>query len=114
MRTHGPQPVGVSRFLVSARLRRALIYLLAVASVAGAGLLAVRLASPPDHHGRIRVERLPGASPEPGRTETQVGYDSRTDRTTIIVRNEDGTVRRYYVEEADGEWRIEADPGSPP
>ena len=114
MRTHRGQPVGRSRAVASARTRRALVYALAVVSVGAAALIAVRLAHPPDPYARVRVERLPGAPSKDVQGETEVGYDAEGDRTLIRVRDADGTVRRYYVDESGGEWRLAPAPETAP
>lgn len=91
-------------------MRRALVYLLAAALALTAALVGVRLATPPDPYGPIRVERLPGAESQEDQARTEVSYDAETDRTTIRVQSPDGTVKRYRVNKSDEQWRIEAEP----
>jgi len=101
-----------SRLVASARLRRALIYLLAAALVITAASVGVRLGLPPDPYAPVRVQRLPGALSQEGQTTTQVTYDAQTKRTAIEVRQPDGTVRRYHVIKSGSQWRIEGEAGA--
>jgi len=98
----GPPPGrrASSRFLRSARLRRWLVYALAAALVVIVGGWAARLAWPPDPYGEVHVETLPGLM-EGAETEG-VRYDPETGRTWVDVRERDGRVRHYMIEQ-DGE-----------
>jgi hypothetical protein len=106
----GHDAVDRSRLFAGARVRKALVYLLAAALALTAAFVGVKLATPPDPYGPIRVERLPGAESQEDQAKIEVSYDAETDRTTISRRSPDGTVRRYRVNKSDGEWRIEAEP----
>ena len=110
MLIRGRDPLRRHKLVASARSRRALVYVLAAALVVAAALGGVRLASPPDPHARVRVQRLPGAPSDGGRTTTEVTHDLKTNRTAIDVRQPDGTVTRYYVDESEGQWQVEAAP----
>ncbi len=114
MLVRGRQPVGRSRSVVSARRRRAIVYALAILSVVAAAQIAVRLARPPDPYARVHVERLPGASSETGEPKTEVTYDAEAQRNIITVQGSDGTLRRYFVDDSGGQWRLEPAPQTPP
>ncbi len=86
------------RLLQGAGARRILVYILAGVLVLVSGLTAVRLARPADPYDSVRVERLPGISGDETAETTNVRWDAETGRTSIDVRESDGVVRRYYLE----------------
>ena len=113
MLRRGRDSISWSRRVASARVRRALVYLLAAALIITAAVFGVRLASPPDPYGPIHVQRIPGVSSQEGAATTEVTYDAQDGRAAISVQEADGTVRRYYVEQLEGEWRINPLPEPP-
>jgi len=87
--------------------RRALVYLIAAALVIVAGGFAVRLASPPDPYGEVRVEPLSDGASRAGAHTERVQWDSKQGRGVVDVRESDGAVRRYYMEnDGSDEMRV--------
>ena len=113
MRRPPPRDLAHNRLWQGAGPRRALVYVLASVLVIGAGLVAVRMSMPEDPHARVQVERLPGAA-EDGATTTNVRYDPSTGTTSVDVRQPDGVVRRYYLEQEGGDMRIRGGDLAPP
>lgn len=107
--------------MMGAGPRRALVYLITAALVVVAGIFAVRLASPSDPYGEVPVQHLSrGASGSGAQTE-QVQWDSEQGRGVVDVRESDGAVRRYYLEDSDGDemrvWggdEVQPDQDGPP
>jgi len=98
----GPPPPRIPlyhRLLMGAGLRRATVYVIAAVLVIAAGFVAARLATPSDPYGEVRVEGVPpGSSGGSGRTEA-MGWDAEQGRGVIDVRESDGVMRRYYMED---------------
>lgn len=95
-----------ARLLEGARLRRALVYVIAAVLIIYAGATAVRLALPPDPHGPVRVESLPGYSGASGGGPTKVTYDAQTGHTFLETTDANGASRRYRVEKETGGWQV--------
>lgn len=74
------------------------MYLIAAALVVIAGTVAVRLARPADPYESIRVDTI---SDSAAKTE-RVQWDSERGRGLVDVRESDGAVRRYYMENGGG------------
>ena len=100
---------GWSRLWQSARLRRAVVYVVATILIIYAGLTAVHLALPPDPYGPIRVETLPGYSGGAGAEPTKVTYDAKTGSTFLEVTEDNGSVKRYRIEKDTAGWRVYSD-----
>lgn len=109
-----PRDAAYNRLLQGAGPRRALVYALAAVLVTVAGVMAVRMAMPEDPHATVRVERLPGLGLDDAMETTGVRWDPDTGRTSIDVRERDGAVRRYFLQEEGGELRIWGGDVAPP
>lgn len=114
MLRRGQANVSWSRLVASARARRAIVYLLTAALIVTAAVFGVRLALPPDPYAPVHVQRVPGVSSQEGAATTEVTYDAESERAAVSVQEADGTIRRYYVEQVDGQWQIEPVPETPP
>jgi hypothetical protein len=90
------------RFLMGAGYRRAIVYLIAAALVVISGIFAVRLARPADPFGPVRVQQVSGSAAERGAQTEQVQWDAEKGRGILDVRESDGAVRRYYMEDSGG------------
>ncbi|MFO8082389.1 MAG: hypothetical protein R6V07_19085 [Armatimonadota bacterium] len=77
--------------------------MVAAALVIIAGMVAVHLARPPDPFGPVRVERVGGGASESGARTEQVQWDAEEGQGVLDVRESDGAVRRYYMEEGGGD-----------
>lgn len=95
-----PGRLAVIRWLLSARLRRWLVYALAATLAIIVGGFAARLARPPDPYGEVHVEALPGVSE--GAHIEGVRHDPQTGRTWLDVRERDGTLLHYVLGEDSG------------
>lgn len=105
----GPPPPRIPfhhRLLMGAGPRRAVVYLIAAALTLIAGAFAVRLATPPDPYGAVRVEHVPRGAGAPGAQTEQVQWDAEHGRGILDVRESDGAVRRYYMEDDGGGMRV--------
>ena len=89
--------------MMSAGPRRAVVYILAIALVIAVGLFAGRLARPADPYGAVRVERVSEGASQSGAQTERVEWDTETGRGVLDVRESDGAVRRYYMEDEGGD-----------
>ncbi|MFW6156297.1 MAG: hypothetical protein ACOC7J_03170 [Armatimonadota bacterium] len=86
------------RLMMGAGLRRALVYVIAAVLIVVAGISAARLSMPADPYESVHVESAsPGAARGDAQTEA-VRWDSERGRGIVDVRESDGVVRRYYME----------------
>ncbi|MGC9316625.1 MAG: hypothetical protein ACP5KN_01145 [Armatimonadota bacterium] len=100
--------------LTTARAWRIVIYAIAALLTFLVAGLAVHLARPPNTQAQIRVETPPGlGNAWQSRTE-RVEWDSRTGRTTIDVRMLDGTLKRYYLTDAQHGIELSENEEAPP
>lgn len=88
---------------MGAGYRRAFVYVVAAALVIIAGVVAVHLARPADPFGPVRVERVGGDASQAGARTEQVQWDAEEGRGVLDVRESDGAVRRYYMEDSRGD-----------
>jgi hypothetical protein len=84
--------------MMGAGLRRVIVYLIACALVLVVGVVAARLTLPADPYPEIHVEGDASGTGAVAETEA-VRWDNERGRGTIDVRERDGVVRRYYMEE---------------
>lgn len=76
-----------------------MVYVIAAVLVIVAGFVAARLAMPSDPYGAVRVEGVPpGSAGATGQTEA-MRWDAEQGRGVVDVRESDGVVRRYYMED---------------
>ena len=105
----GPPPPRIPlyhRLMMGAGLRRAMVYVIAAVLVVVAGFYATRLARPDDPYDAVRVEGVSPGSDQRGAQTEAVQWDSEHGRGMADVRESDGVVRRYYMQNDGGSMRV--------